>query len=236
MKANYADTDDDKDTIMSRITIKNEPDSVAQRVVKQEDMNTCFPIKYEHTEHHTNSQYGTIVVTGSSIAGADNHTGIHSIMPEKTRVLKSDATTDQKNEILVTRLASIVPEKDIAESLHVQNNLLRLPKGKRPSDMGDKPMDILHSDKSKCNDEMRSSTDEFKCPICDKRFPHVDHVVKINIHTCQTPHTSKVCGKSFPDNSDLTRHDQIHKKQCKRKVCKKSLARWSDSMIHINYF
>ena len=234
MKANDADMDDDKDNIMSRITIKNEPDVVEQSVMKQEDMNTCFPIKYENTEHHTNEEHGDIGVTSSSIAGADNYTGIHTIMPEKMKVPKSDAATDQKHEILVTRLANIVPEKESAESLHKQNSLLRLPKGNKPNDIGDKPKDILHCDKSKYNDEKRSNTDEFKCPICDKRFPHVDHVVKINIHTCQTPHTSNVCGKSFPDNTDLTRHDQIHKQQFERKVCKKSLARWSNSMIHIN--
>ena len=43
MKTSYADTDDDKDNIMSRITIKNEPEVVEQCFVKQEDMTSCFP-------------------------------------------------------------------------------------------------------------------------------------------------------------------------------------------------
>ena len=71
MKTNYADTDDDKDNIMSRITIKNEPDVVEQCFVKQEDMTSCFPIKYENTEQHANEQHDKIVVTSSSITGAD---------------------------------------------------------------------------------------------------------------------------------------------------------------------
>ena len=71
MKTNYADTADDKDNIMSRITIKNEPDVVEQCFVKQEDMTSCFPIKYENTEQHANEQHDKIVVTSSSITGAD---------------------------------------------------------------------------------------------------------------------------------------------------------------------
>ena len=86
------------------------------------------------------------MVTSSSITGADNHTGIDSIMQEKMRVLKSDATTDQNNEILVTRLPSIVTEKDTAESLHKQNTLLSLSNGNRPNNMGDKAKDILYCD------------------------------------------------------------------------------------------
>ena len=60
-----ANLDESKDDIMSRFTIKNEPDK--ESAVKHENINSSLPSKYEHKGHNNIKQHDELVVKSSNI-------------------------------------------------------------------------------------------------------------------------------------------------------------------------
>ena len=163
IKAHYVDMDENKDNIMSRITIKNEQDMKERRAVKEEDIIRSFPMKYEKMGYHINEEHDDIVVESSNIVVADDHKDFHSMMVDKTLVGKLDGLKKQKSVVLVKSVPYIHTGKNIKESLPAQKG------------MGDKAKDVCCG-KPKCGKESLSDTPRIKCSVCYKCFPHVDHL------------------------------------------------------------
>jgi len=81
------------------------------------------------------------------------------------------------------------------------------------------------------------SNDRFKCPVCDKKFLHVqtlkDHMTK---HSNCNAHICTLCGKALASQSSLANHMTIHKNnrphECK--ICQKTFRLAFELQVHLH--
>ena len=191
---------EDEETIMSHVTIKNEPG-----ISWNMDDDACqgHIIKSE-SEQHPNE-----IKTESD----------HGMADWKSQLMITDVWTVSPTEDNVSELKINVPIENVtSDSLqdHGQNTLVNLAKENELSSVTNNAQNV----DSRIQTEKRL----YKCKACSKCFTTKKCLQK---HTGEAPYKYQECGTSFADSRHFVRHKQANtgEKSYKCSVCEKSFAR-----------
>ena len=178
---------EDEETIMSGITIKNEPE-ISWNM--EEDAWQGHIIKTE-SEQHLNE-----IKTESD----------HGMADWKSQLMITDVRTVSATEDNVSELKTNVPTKKATSDClqdHGRNTLVNIAKENKLSSVTKKAQNV----------DSRNHTENrpYKCKACSKCFVKKNNLKDhYRIHTGEKPYKCQECGRAFTHGSHLVRHKRIH--------------------------